>query len=93
MISRSFTKKEQYNLPPQNNVTAKTTPTPNTMRFVIFLKSMHKFFSFAPKQKLTKGDIPSQSPIAIILKIKIEYPRIVKEATPFSPTYFSKTKL
>ena len=59
----------------------------------LILKSMHNFFSFAPKQKLTRGDIPSQSPIAIILKIKIEYPRIVKEATPFSPTYFSKTKL
>ena len=29
---------------------------------------MHKFFSFAPKQKLTRGDIPSQSPIAIIWK-------------------------
>ena len=59
----------------------------------LILKSMHNFFSFAPKQKLTRGDIPSQSPIAIILKIKIEYPRIVKEATPFSPTYFNKTKL
>ena len=66
------------------------------MRFVIFLKSTQSLLSFAPKQKLTRGDIPSQSPMAIILKINIEYPileKTNKESLKLSITKFWGEKI